>query len=419
MFRIGFIRLLAGLFLFYGAPALGNGVDRENNFQISQIAEKGQKLFLHYCAHCHGAKGDGDGYNSEYMDKEPSELSDHTFIAKKSNKQIFKVINLGGVGVKKSSMMPVFGNTLSGEQIWQLVAFIRYLAEDDSHPVIVPEEASKESPAQRPFDYQIIKTFSEWYSKNGKNKETLDWGQKLFFKKKSCLACHQIEDEGGRVGPDLSRAGFLYKPEWLYSWLMNPQHFKPQSKMPNLGLGVEEDQAITAYLASLPAEPIEAPEEWRGYLSKKGNSEKGKELFNNPEGKAFCAKCHRVNKEGGEVGPDLSYVGISRSLPFILESILEPKKVITVGYASVLILTKEGKFLTGVKVNEDDSAIDILDKEGTLLHVPKDKIKKYKTQKISIMPGNFKEILSVEEIQDLMAYLETLTIPQLEKLSID
>ena len=79
-----------------------------------------------------------------------------------------------------------------------------------------------------------------------------------------------------------------------------------------------------------------------------------------------------------------------------------------------MILTKAGKFLTGVKVNEDDSAIDILDKEGTPLHIPKDKIKKFKTQKISIMPGNFKEVLSVEEVQDLLAYLGTLTIPQLE-----
>ena len=184
--------------------------------------------------------------------------------------------------------------------------------------------------------------------------------------------------------------------------------------MPNIGLGVEEGHAVTAFLSSLPGEPIEVPEEWGGYLSKKGNPEKGKDLFYNSNGKAFCAKCHRVNKEGGEVGPDLSYVGISRSRPFILESILEPKKVITVGYASVLILTKAGKFLTGVKVNEDDSAIDILDKEGTPLHILKDKIKKFKTQKISIMPGNFKEILSVEEVQDLLAYLGTLTIPQLE-----
>ena len=75
----------------------------------------------------------------------------------------------------------------------------------------------------------------------------------------------------------------------------------------------------------------------------------------------------------------MSYVGTSRTSPFILESVLDPKAVITVGYASVLILTKKGKFLTGIKVNEDDSSLDIVNKEGNQLHIEKRNIKKFKT----------------------------------------
>lgn len=401
--------------LFFGGSAFGNGVDRQSELKITDLAKKGQKIFLHYCAHCHGSTGDGDGFNSEYMDKEPAELSDPDFNSKKTNQQIFRVIKLGGTGVKKSVYMPVFGNTLSDEQIWWLVAYIRFLGRDDSHPVEMPENVSKEPPAQVPINPEMINRFLDWFSSNGNKKDVIDEGEKLFYKKKSCFACHQIDDEGGRVGPDLSRAGFLYKPEWLFTWIRNTQFIKPGTKMPNMGLVEEEDQAISAFLASLPGEPAEIPEEWGPYFDKKGDSEKGKKLFYDAEGKAYCAKCHRVNGNGGQVGPDLSYVGNSRSLPFILESVLTPKAVITVGYASMLILTKEGKFLTGVKVNEDESAIDIMDREGVALHIPKEKIKKFKTQEISIMPENFQEILSVEEVQDVLAFLETLKIPQMEK----
>ncbi|NIQ02761.1 MAG: Triheme cytochrome c, partial [Nitrospinaceae bacterium] len=116
--------------------------------------------------------------------------------------------------------------------------------------------------------------------------------------------------------------------------------------------------------------------------------------------------------KGGHVGPPLTIVGTTRTQPFLLESILNPKAVITVGYSSILILTKKGKFITGVKVNEDDSSIDLVDKEGSALHIPKTEIKKFKTQKISIMPGNFKDILTPDEVRHLLAYLGTLHLQE-------
>jgi putative heme-binding domain-containing protein len=76
-----------------------------------------------------------------------------------------------------------------------------------------------------------------------------------------------------------------------------------------------------------------------------------------------------------------------------------------------LILTKEGKFITGIKKNEDDSGFDIVDKNGKDRHIPRNRIKKFKTQKVSTMPGNFKDLLETQEVADLLAYLGTLTLP--------
>jgi putative heme-binding domain-containing protein len=375
---------------------------------LSHLVSQGRGLFQHYCAACHGVSGDGDGYNAEQLDKEPAELSSKKFILKKKDSQIYRVIKFGGQGVKKSHLMPVFGHTLSEEEIWSLVAYVRYLADDEEHSVKVPENTSKIRPASPALPHDPLNVFSNWYSKNGRDASLIAQGEKLFRKKKSCFACHQLEDEGGLLGPDLSRAGFSYTPEWIFTWIGNPQRIKPQSKMPNLGLDNEECQAITAFLASLNGEGIK--KKWDAYLDSSGDPVKGKKLFFDSEGKANCEKCHTVNGEGGKVGPQLSFVGTSRTQAFLLESILNPKAVITSGYSSVLILTKKGKFITGVKRNEDDSSIDLMNKEGTALHISKDKIKKFKTQKISIMPGNFKDILTQDEVRHLLAYLETLKI---------
>ena len=395
------------------APVWAEESVPQTDGEMSSLARQGGPLFLHYCAHCHGIKGDGDGYNAEHMDKEPAELSSQKLIAKKTNEQIYRVINSGGAGVRKSHLMPGFGHTLSEEEIWSLVAYIRFLAKDSSHPVHLPFTVNISRPAIPSLTPAYLQAFKAWYSKNGSQSSVIDRGEGLFKKKKSCFACHRVEDEGGIVGPNLSRAGFSYTPEWIYTWIRSPQTVKRNTKMPTIGLDDQEDREITAFLASLPKERKTFPKEWMVYLDKKGDPKRGETLFFDFNGKAYCAKCHWVKDKGGKVGANLSYVGSSRTLPFLLESILDPAAVITVGFSSLMILTKEGKFLTGIKKGEDATSLRIFTKEGKLMTIPKDRIKKFKTQKISMMPENFKEILSVEEVQDILAFLSSLKISEL------
>ncbi|PIQ97482.1 MAG: Triheme cytochrome c, partial [Nitrospinae bacterium CG11_big_fil_rev_8_21_14_0_20_56_8] len=61
----------------------------------------------------------------------------------------------------------------------------------------------------------------------------------------------------------------------------------------------------------------------------------------------------------------------------------------------------------------DDSGIELIDKEGKGLRVPKEQIKKFKTQDISMMPGNFKDILTPQEIADCLAFLTSLKLTTL------
>lgn len=76
-----------------------------------------------------------------------------------------------------------------------------------------------------------------------------------------------------------------------------------------------------------------------------------------------------------------------------------------------MVLTKNRKLITGIKKSEDDLGIDLVDKGGREIHISREKIKKSKTQKISTMPGNFKDLLEAQDIVDVLAYLESLILP--------
>src|ERR1035438_3187059 len=77
-------------------------------------------------------------------------------------------------------------------------------------------------------------------------------GKKL-FKEVGCLACHGINDVTSHhadFAPDLSSVGSKLSSAFVYSWVKNPQHFNPDSRMPSLRLSDKEASDITAYLMS-------------------------------------------------------------------------------------------------------------------------------------------------------------------------
>ncbi|MDP7612115.1 MAG: cytochrome c, partial [Nitrospinaceae bacterium] len=151
-----------------------------------EFQEKGKRLFLDYCAHCHGNHGDGDGFNAEFLDKDPAELSSPEFLAKRTNDQLFRVISEGGAKVKKSHLMPVFGHTLSEEEIWSLIAFIRQLGQGGS-AVTAPEGVNTERPLGSVLSRSAMDSFSKWFAGEGQKKEQTKSGELLIMNKKSCL----------------------------------------------------------------------------------------------------------------------------------------------------------------------------------------------------------------------------------------
>jgi mono/diheme cytochrome c family protein len=92
---------------------------------------RGKRLFDAYCTVCHGATGQGDGFNSYNLDPRPHDLSHPEYMNAISDQSLKEVIAQGGRGVNKSILMPGYAHTLTQRDIDDLVAYIRTFTRED------------------------------------------------------------------------------------------------------------------------------------------------------------------------------------------------------------------------------------------------------------------------------------------------
>lgn len=134
------------------------------------------------------------------------------------------------------------------------------------------------------------------------------------------------------------------------------------------------------------------------------NFDQGRNLF----GETKCFACHRFNNEGGGTGPDLTIVSGRFGARDLLESIIEPSKVVSDQYAAIVVTTTDGRQIAGRVVNlaGDNMTIntDMLD-PNKLVGVNRNLVESITPSKISLMPEGLIDGLNRAEILDLVAYL--------------
>jgi len=133
---------------------------------------------------------------------------------------------------------------------------------------------------------------------------------------------------------------------------------------------------------------------------------RGKRLFT----EAGCAQCHRMGGEGGFVGPDLTAVAARFDRRTLLESVVEPSRVIAENYRSVTVTLKSGAIHDGRIVGEDANSITLAinpadpDQRRRLL---KADIASQRVSEVSPMPGGLFDTLTRGEILDLLTWIES------------
>jgi cytochrome c oxidase cbb3-type subunit III len=148
---------------------------------------------------------------------------------------------------------------------------------------------------------------------------------------------------------------------------------------------------ILAYVRTLSGVPAAAPT---------GDAGNGERVF-----RANCSSCHRVNGRGGELGPDLSRIGSGRPRAGLLGKLRGSSDFIRTGYEPVTLVTKDGERIRGVKKNEDEFSIQIMDTRERLQGYLKADLASFMIEKQSLMPVYGADRLSDRDLDDLLQYL--------------
>ena len=142
------------------------------------------------------------------------------------------------------------------------------------------------------------------------------------------------------------------------------------------------------------------------FSSAGGDVQKGEQIFKT-HGQAQCARCHRIGKKGSDIGPELTKIAAKRDATYLLNAVILPSKDIEEKYRSQSILLASDEVLLGRIQKEGDEKTTVANTKGELVEVLTDDIVAVKEQKTSLMPA-MNEVLSPEEVRDLIAYLRTL-----------
>lgn len=205
-----------------------------------------------------------------------------------------------------------------------------------------------------------------------------------------CAECHGADGKGV-AGHDLTRLWSVGATDaQVFQTVRNgvPNTIMPSSSAPD-----DQLWAVVAYLRSTGDAPSAAVAS--------GNLENGQRLF-----RTSCATCHRVNGNGGRLGPDLSRLSQSRDQ--LVAAIRTPSAAIGQGFEPVTLVTRDGRRVRAVRKSEDAFSIQVMDTSERLQGYLKSDLRDVVRDTTSLMPVFGTDRLTATDLDDLLRFLGTL-----------
>ena len=126
----------------------------------------------------------------------------------------------------------------------------------------------------------------------------------------------------------------------------------------------------------------------------------GRAVFN-----AVCASCHRLDREGHAVGPDLFDIR-RQTKENILFHIVNPDAEIAPAFTAYLAEAKDGRVLSGILVGDTPTSITLRGPLGVEASLLRTDLAKLEALPGSLMPTGLEAGLSKQQLADLLAYLK-------------
>jgi putative heme-binding domain-containing protein len=210
-----------------------------------------------------------------------------------------------------------------------------------------------------------------------------------------CADCHGMDARGIR-GPDITQVWAKGRTD--AALFRTIRTGVPNTEMPAHPAPRTSDTdiwRILAYLKTIAPATAEGPSP--------GNAGTGENLF-----ATNCLACHRIGDRGGHLGPDLSRIGAARARAAMARQIRGNMADVRTGYQPVTLTTPGGQEIRGVKKNEDLFSVQIMDTRERIQGYLREDMKAVSDEKKSVMPVFGADKLTDAQLDDLLAYLESL-----------
>ncbi|HZT29058.1 MAG TPA: PVC-type heme-binding CxxCH protein [Bryobacteraceae bacterium] len=158
--------------------------------------------------------------------------------------------------------------------------------------------------------------------------------------------------------------------------------------------------AARPLLEQSPAEREAVVSRYQSAADQRGDSAHGRQVF-----RSVCAKCHRLEGYGAEVGPNLLTVH-NQPKQSLLRDILIPSESIAQGYEAYVIETAGGGTIDGVIGQQTPTTITLKHEDGKEDVIQRKDIKTMYITNLSAMPGDLEKQVSVAQMTDLLEYLK-------------
>jgi putative heme-binding domain-containing protein len=209
-----------------------------------------------------------------------------------------------------------------------------------------------------------------------------------------CVGCHGANGAG--IGAIDLRRGPLPRASTDTALSAVVAGGIPGTGMPSFRLDPNDTRALVAFIRSgFDANTTAvAP----------GDAVRGRAIF---EGQGGCLTCHRVETRGRDIGPDLTDIGRARTAASIQRSLIDPTGSMIPINRPVRAVTRDGRAISGRRLNEDTYTVQVITDDGRLVSLVKSDLTQWSVSTTSPMPS-FKDTLSPAELIDLVAYVSSL-----------
>ena len=154
------------------------------------------------------------------------------------------------------------------------------------------------------------------------------------------------------------------------------------------------------YLANMGSSDLaDLLKKYQPALTQDADPVRGRKLF-----QQHCSVCHKLDGVGHEIGPNLASIR-TRGPETILVNVLDPNREVNPQYLNYVLLTQDGRAMTGMVAAETASSVTLRRAESATDTVLRVDIEELKSTGLSIMPEGLEKSIDVQAMADIISYL--------------